>query len=61
MTKQDTGYKPCACRDCMEIAIGPVGSFCHACEDAGCPDYQGVDGLPQECQVEPDFDEEDWG
>ena len=31
-----TGYRPCACRDCMEIAIGGRGAMCHECEDAGC-------------------------
>ena len=41
----DNGYRSCACRDCMEIAIGePV---CWACEEAGCD----VDG---ECQVVSD-------
>jgi len=31
------GYTYCACRDCMEIAIGESGkALCHACEDAGC-------------------------
>lgn len=45
----DSGYRPCACRDCMEIAIG---SYCHECEDAGCSDYQGVEGMSQECQSE---------
>ena len=32
----DTGYRPCACRDCMEIAIGDEGAFCLSCEAAGC-------------------------
>ena len=37
MTKtNESGYRPCACRDCFEIAIGEPGAFCHACEDAGC-------------------------
>ena len=32
-----TGYTHCACRDCMEIAIGKPGkAFCHDCEEAGC-------------------------
>lgn len=34
---QNAGYTACACRDCMEIAIGEPGkAFCHGCESAGC-------------------------
>jgi hypothetical protein len=33
----ESGYRSCACRDCMEIAIGEPGAMCHECEDAGCP------------------------
>jgi hypothetical protein len=33
---EPTGYRPCACRDCMETAIGEPGAMCHSCEDAGC-------------------------
>ena len=60
MTKgKPSGYTPCACRDCMEVAIGVSGeAYCHECEEAGCADYQGVRGLPQECQVER-FDEDE--
>lgn len=47
----ESGYRPCACRDCMEIAIGEPGAFCIECEDAGC---EG-DG---ECQVGPDAEPE---
>lgn len=51
-----SGYTPCACRDCKEIAIGEPGkAYCHECEDAGCPDYQGVEGMSQECQREYDI------
>lgn len=36
----------------METAIGVPGeAFCHECEEAGCPDYQGVSGMSQECQA----------
>jgi hypothetical protein len=32
-----SGYTPCACRDCMDTAIGdPGNALCHACRDAGC-------------------------
>lgn len=31
------GVVPCACRDCMELAIGKRGeALCHACEAAEC-------------------------
>lgn len=53
MAKRATrgGYVPCACRDCMEPAIGIRGkAFCLGCSDAGCPDYQGKRGMSQECQ-----------
>ena len=52
-TQADTmgGYRPCACRDCMEIAIGGPGSYCHACAKAGCDDYQGMRRMSQECQA----------
>jgi hypothetical protein len=45
-----SGYLHCACRDCFEIVCGDPGDFCDDCETAGCPGYQGVDGLSQECQ-----------
>lgn len=31
-----SGYRPCACRDCMEIAIGDDGALCWECQEAGC-------------------------
>lgn len=31
-----SGYRPCACRDCFEIAIGEEGALCHACQEASC-------------------------
>lgn len=37
-----TGYVPCACRDCMEIAIGKLGkALCCDCADAGCEPNDG--------------------
>lgn len=30
------GYLDCACRDCFEIAIGPIGTLCSDCKGAGC-------------------------
>lgn len=32
----ESGYHPCGCRDCMEIAIGLPGALCWACHEAGC-------------------------
>jgi len=33
-----TGYAPCSCRDCMEIAIptDDNAGLCHDCQEAGC-------------------------
>lgn len=31
-----SGYTPCGCRDCFEVAIGKSGALCHACAEAGC-------------------------
>ena len=37
-----SGYVPCACRDCMEIAIGETGeALCHECEAADCEPRAG--------------------
>jgi hypothetical protein len=49
-----SGYVPCACRDCMETAIADRSkplAYCHECEAAGCPDYQGQPGMSQECRA----------
>lgn len=45
MKPQESGYRPCACRDCMEIAIGTEGAFCWECEEGGCE-------IGTECQAE---------
>ena len=54
MTILTSGYRPCACRDCFEIAIGDdsdeTPAMCHACEAAGCE-------LESECCCEPDLEE----
>jgi hypothetical protein len=31
-----SGTRPCACRDCFEIAIGIPGAMCGECDYAGC-------------------------
>lgn len=45
------GYEPCACCECMEIAIGKSytaePAFCHACQGAGCENSL-------HCQREPE-------
>jgi len=34
---ETSGYAYCACRDCMNVAIGHVGiALCFECEDADC-------------------------
>jgi len=45
-----SGYTYCACRDCFETIVGEDGDYCDACKREGCPDYQGVEGMNQECQ-----------
>ena len=37
-----SGYTPCACRDCMQTAIGTQGlAMCSECEESGCePDSE---------------------
>jgi hypothetical protein len=51
-----SGYRPCACRDCMEVAIGDAGSMCHHCVDAGCDSNRecqaagAYGGEPEECE-----------
>jgi len=50
MDNQQSGYQHCACRDCFELIVGKPGDFCDGCEEAGCPDYQEVEGMSQECQ-----------
>jgi hypothetical protein len=48
----DGGYKPCACRDCFEIAIGYGRPMCSSCVEAGCDPTR-------ECQCEPEPEAED--
>lgn len=50
MNLHESGYTTCQCRDCFELTVGETGDYCQACLDAGCPDYQGVAGMSQECQ-----------
>jgi hypothetical protein len=57
----ESGYRPCACRDCFEIAIGEPGAYCHECDDAGCPGYQGQPGMSQECQAPGAYGGDDSG
>jgi hypothetical protein len=71
------GYCACACRDCMEIAIGKPGkTLCWECKEAGCEPCDCTDPEPRpgfrcphgECQApgayggwEEDEDEADEG
>lgn len=48
----ESGYTPCRCRDCMEVAMSDdwrVPAFCWECEEAGCEEDSS-------CQVEHDFE-----
>lgn len=48
-----SGYTHCRCRDCFETVVSDDMSdpdYCDECKEAGCPDYQGVEGMSQECQ-----------
>ena len=56
-----SGYTHCACRDCFEIVVSndmANPDFCDECIEAGCSDYQGVEGMSQECQREDIWEEE---
>lgn len=48
-----SGYVPCACRDCMEVAIaGDDGvALCSDCKESGCDD--GECQAPHACDGEP--------
>lgn len=57
-----SGYTPCACRDCMDVTVSSDTSnpeLCTECKDAGCtnadslPGYMtaaGIGGVEYECQ-----------
>jgi len=47
----EVGYQSCACRDCMEIAIGIPGAFCNECEEADCE-------VDSDCQCEQTIEDE---
>jgi hypothetical protein len=53
-----SGYYHCHCRDCFEIIVGEPGDYCSDCNEHGCPDYQGVKGMPQECKNPNAYGEE---
>jgi hypothetical protein len=70
----DGGYKPCACRDCFELAIGYGRPLCNECEEAGCtvctcddPERPRNDQCAaheqgsHECQCEPEEEEDEEG
>lgn len=53
---KESGYTQCACRDCMDIAIGDAGKpppLCSECQEAGC-DPTGE----AECSREPEEENE---
>jgi hypothetical protein len=58
-TEPQSGYTPCACRDCMDTTVSSDTArreLCEACEDAGCtnhsnlPGFMAGYGLGYECQ-----------
>jgi hypothetical protein len=65
----ESGYRPCACRDCFEIAIGEPGALCHACVSAGCEACDCADPEPRpgfrcphgECRSVSAYCDEEWG
>lgn len=38
-----SGYVPCGCCECFEIAIGEPGQFCDECIEAECVASEGCD------------------
>lgn len=48
-----SGYTPCGCRDCFEVALGEDGALCWKCREAGC------EGGEHGCSVEPEPEEPD--
>lgn len=53
-TLEESGYQNCACRDCMEIAIGEEGAYCEECLEAGCPE-----SLSGECEAPGAYNSDD--
>ena len=50
---KESGYTPCACRDCMETAISDdmrKPEMCHECQDAGCEHDSECQGEHSYCQ-----------
>lgn len=60
IARAESGYRHCACRDCMDAAVGIPGAFCNACEDAECEydtecdrdDAYGDDDPEDECEID---------
>ncbi len=52
-----SGYCPCACRDCFEVAIGNGDgpALCWECEESGCDDSG-----ESECCAECGYDSTDY-
>lgn len=48
----DGGYKPCACAECFEIAIGYGRPLCHECAEAGCEGGSCSVERFEECEAE---------
>lgn len=66
-TLPQSGYAPCACRDCMDTTVSSdvnTPELCSECEDAGCVPYGTQEGnlfprtLPSafDCQRDDAYD-----
>jgi hypothetical protein len=63
-----SGYTPCACRDCMDIAVSSdwtKSELCLPCKGEGCEpfrpgdsDYESLPGHMRECQREDAYGDE---
>lgn len=61
-----SGYTPCACRDCMDITVSSNTAqpeLCSECKDEGCEvfrlgdsDYESLPGHMRECQRDDAYD-----
>lgn len=59
-TAPQSGYTPCACRDCMDTTVSSDVSepeLCEECTDAGCDSWSSREGRSGfDCQREDAYD-----
>ncbi|NJP50100.1 hypothetical protein HCJ93_08445 [Streptomyces sp. SBST2-5] len=60
-----SGYTPCACRDCMDVTVSSdvtKPELCEACAEAGCTNHSNLPGfmtgygLGYECQRDDTYE-----